>query len=79
MFLFLGDIGATMSLFLGASISFIKNIPNPPEIGMLTILEVLYFVLRNTRIYRSIELWRQRKFSGDKKQQERTKVEIKRR
>ncbi|KAL3118557.1 hypothetical protein niasHT_000322 [Heterodera trifolii] len=46
---FFCDIGATMSLFLGAS--------------MLTIIEVLYFVLRQSRIYRSIAVWRQRKNS----------------
>uniref|UniRef100_A0A914H202 Amiloride-sensitive sodium channel n=1 Tax=Globodera rostochiensis TaxID=31243 RepID=A0A914H202_GLORO len=44
---FFCDIGATMSLFLGAS--------------MLTIIEVLYFVLRHSRIYRSIAVWRHRK------------------
>nr|CAD2176509.1 unnamed protein product [Meloidogyne enterolobii] len=57
---FFCDIGATMSLFLGAS--------------MLTIIEVLYFVLSSSRIYKTIEVWRQQKFTGNNEQIKKTKM-----
>jgi len=41
---------------------------------MLTIIEVLYFVLSSSRIYKTIEVWRQQKFTGNNEQIKKTKM-----